>query len=103
MIDSIRADRPVWESNLDMMAQIRHVPEIHEQLRSGLHAARTGNVAMFDAVDESTVDERLERTLGAFYYSLTVGLVVQWLLDPDNAPTAEDLTEALRTIAAKIE
>jgi AcrR family transcriptional regulator len=102
-IDSIRDDRPVWESTLDMMAQIRHVPEIHELLRGGLHAARTGNVAMFEAVDESTVDERQERTLGAFYYSLTVGLVVQWLLDPDNAPTAEDVAEALRTIAAKID
>jgi hypothetical protein len=29
--------------------------------------------------------------------------VIQWLLDPDNAPSAEDLTEALRAIAAKIE
>ena len=102
-IDSIRDDRPVWESTLDMMAQIRHVPEIHDLLRGGLHAARTGNVAMFEGVDESTVDERQERTLGAFYYSLIVGLVIQWLLDPDSAPTAEDLAESLRTIAAKIE
>jgi AcrR family transcriptional regulator len=101
-IGSIREDRPVWEATLDMMAQIRHVPEIHELLRGGLHAARTGNVAMFEGVDEDTVDPQQERTLGSFYYCLTAGLVIQWLLDPDNAPTAEDLAEALRTIAAKI-
>jgi hypothetical protein len=102
-IDSIRDERPVWEASLDMMAQIRHVPEIHELLRGGMRAARTGNVAMFEGVEEGTVDERQERTLGSFYYSLTVGLVIQWLLDPDNAPTAEDLAEVLRTIAANID
>jgi AcrR family transcriptional regulator len=101
-IRSIRDDRPVWEATLDMLAQIRHVPEIHELLRSGLRAARTGNVAMFEGVDEDTVDGRQERTLGSFYYCLTAGLVIQWLLDPDNAPTAEDLAEALRAIAEKI-
>jgi AcrR family transcriptional regulator len=101
-IASIREDRPVWEATLDMMAQIRHVPEIHELLRGGLHAARTGNVAMFEGVDEDTVTPEQERALGSFYYCLVAGLVIQWLLDPDNAPTAEDLAEALRTIAAKL-
>jgi AcrR family transcriptional regulator len=101
-IGSIRDDRPIWEASLDMLAQIKHVPEIHEMLRGGLHQARTGNVAMYEGVDEGTVDDRQERTLGAFYYSLTIGLVVQWLLDPDTAPTAEDLTEAMQMIAARI-
>jgi hypothetical protein len=41
---------------------------------------------MFDGVDENTVDDRRERTLGAFYYGLTVGLAVQWLFDPEGAP-----------------
>jgi AcrR family transcriptional regulator len=101
-IASIHVDRPIWEASFDMLAQIRHVPAIHEMLRRGLHQARTGQVAMFDAVDEETVDERQERTLGALYYSLTVGLVVQWLVDPDAAPRASDLAEALRTIATRI-
>lgn len=101
-IDSVRDDRPIWEASLDMLAQVKHVPEIHEMLRGGLHQARTGNVAMFEGVDEDTVDDRQERTLGAFYYSLIIGLVVQWLVDPDSAPTADDLTEAMRTIAEKI-
>lgn len=101
-IASIHVDRPIWEASLDMLAQIRHVPAIHEMLRVGIHQARTGQTAMFDAVDEDSVDERQERTLGAFYYSLTVGLVVQWLVDPDSAPRANDIAEALTTISAKI-
>jgi AcrR family transcriptional regulator len=101
-IASIHVDRPIWEASLDMLAQIRHVPAIHELLRGGLHQARTGNVAMFDAVDEDTVDERQERTLGAFYYSLTVGLVVQWLIDPGSAPTGDDIADALQIISARV-
>jgi AcrR family transcriptional regulator len=101
-IASIHVDRPIWEASLDMMAQVRHVPAIHEMLRVTLHYARAGNVAMFDAVDEDTVDEHQERTLGAFYYSLTVGLLVQWLIDPDSAPTARDITDALQTICGRI-
>jgi AcrR family transcriptional regulator len=102
-IGSIHDNRAIWESSLDMLAQIKHVPEIHEMLRGGLHLARTGNVAMFDSVDEDSVDERQERTLGGFYYGLVVGLAIQWLLDPESAPTGQDLAEALRVIAARIE
>ncbi|SDY46982.1 hypothetical protein SAMN05216215_102758 [Saccharopolyspora shandongensis] len=54
---------------------------------------------MFDAVDENTVDEEQARTVGALYYAMQVGVVIQWLLDPDNAPTPDDLVTGLRAIA----
>jgi AcrR family transcriptional regulator len=102
IIASIHDDRPIWEASFDLLAQSRHVPDVAETLRTAMHGARTGNVAMFDAVDEETVDEHQERTLGAFYYSLTIGLVVQWLIDPASAPTADDIAEALQMIAPRI-
>jgi len=30
------------------------------------------------------------------------GVMAQWLIDPDRAPTAKDLTTALRLIAADV-
>ncbi|TDD56119.1 TetR/AcrR family transcriptional regulator [Saccharopolyspora elongata] len=98
-VEGISADRALWAASMDMMAQVDHVPEIRDMLRQGMRDARTGNVAMFDAVDENTVDEEQARTVGALYYAMQVGVVIQWLLDPDNAPTPDDLVTGLRAIA----
>ncbi|GAA2797901.1 TetR/AcrR family transcriptional regulator [Saccharopolyspora taberi] len=100
-IEAINTDRAVWAASIDMIAQIDHVPEIRDMLRQGVHSARTGNVAMFDAVDEDTVDEEQARTVGALYYAIQAGVAIQWLLDPDNAPTADDLVAGLRAITAR--
>ena len=44
------------------------------------------------------VDEDSARVVGSFYLALLNGLMVQWLLDPDQAPTGHDVAEALRNI-----
>ena len=31
------------------------------------------------------------------------GVIVQWLIDPERAPSASDLTDALRFIAARVD
>ncbi|MDA3625347.1 TetR family transcriptional regulator C-terminal domain-containing protein [Saccharopolyspora oryzae] len=97
----MQADRGLWAASFDLMAQVDHVPEIRDQLRRGIQAARTGNVAMFEGVDEDTVDDEQARTIGSLYYALQAGLAIQWLVDPDSAPSADDIVAGLRAIAAK--
>jgi hypothetical protein len=43
-----------------------------------------------------------ERAVGSFYLALLNGLMVQWLLDPERAPTGHDVAEALRGIAGDV-
>ncbi|MER7078384.1 transcriptional regulator, TetR family [Saccharopolyspora kobensis] len=100
-IEGFQADREVWAASFDLMTQVDHVPEIREQLRRGMQAARTGNVAMFEGVDEDTVSEEQARTVGSLYYAIQAGVVIQWLIDPDSAPSADDIVAGLRAIAAK--
>jgi hypothetical protein len=39
------------------------------------------------------------QAVGSVHQALLSGILVQWLVDPDRAPSAGDLTSALRTIA----
>lgn len=41
--------------------------------------------------------------VGALVMALISGLSVQWLLDPERAPSAQDITDALRTLLALME
>jgi len=46
-------------------------------------------------------DEKKARVLGSFYQALMSGVIVQWLIDPERAPSAADLAEALRLVSAE--
>jgi hypothetical protein len=40
--------------------------------------------------------------VGSFYLALLPGVMAQWLIDPDHAPSGRDLAEALRTIVGDV-
>lgn len=40
--------------------------------------------------------------LGSFYLALLSGVMAQWLIDPDRAPSARDLAQALQVIVADL-
>jgi hypothetical protein len=101
-IESIASEREIWSASIDVAAQSDHIPELKALLANGPQSARTGNVALFEGVDEDTVDEHEARAMGGFYQALISGVLIQWLVDPTRAPTAEDLTEALRSIAQRV-
>lgn len=58
--------------------------------------------ALFQNVDEDAVDETAMRTVGSFYQALMSGVMVQWLIDPEHAPSGRDLADALRKIVAAV-
>ena len=49
------------------------------------------------------VDERVAQTVGSFYVALMSGLITQWLLDAQRAPSGGAMAEALRTIVASVQ
>jgi AcrR family transcriptional regulator len=102
VIDSFAAHRPLWVASFEGFMSAQRSPELREQFAAGHEEARFGLVALFQNLEESAVDERLARTVGSFYLALMSGLIVQWLVDPERAPSGSDLTEALRTIVASV-
>jgi hypothetical protein len=41
--------------------------------------------------------------VGSFHLALLSGVMAQWLIDPDHAPSARDLAQALQTVAADLD
>src|ERR671921_761174 len=102
VIESFETHRALWVSSVEAFAQTERSPELREQLAEGQEEGRYGLVALFRKVEESTVDERQARTIGSFYLALVSGLMVQWLVDPDRAPSGADVAEGLRAIMENV-
>jgi AcrR family transcriptional regulator len=103
VIESFETHRPLWVASFEAFVQALHTPDLREQLAAGHEEARFGLAALIQNIDESAVDESTARTVGSFYLALMSGLITQWLLDPQRAPSGSDLTEALRTIVASVQ
>jgi AcrR family transcriptional regulator len=98
VIASFTTHRQLWATQLEVVTQIEHTPELREQLAEGLGQARLGLAELIQRIDPG---EPAAKPVGSFYQALLTGVLVQWLIDPEHAPSGRDLAEALRVIAAE--
>ncbi|EPX58900.1 Transcriptional regulator, TetR family [Cystobacter fuscus DSM 2262] len=101
VFESFATHRGMVSASLEVYASIGHVPEVREQLATGLEAGRVQMAQLFQNLDATA--DRKAWAVGSFYQALLSGLLLQWLVDPERAPSSKDLTDALRTIAASVE
>jgi AcrR family transcriptional regulator len=97
VIASFTTHRQLWATQLEVVTQIEQTPELREQLAEGLEQARLGLAELIQRIDP---DDPAAKLVGSFYQALLTGVLVQWLIDPEQAPSGRDLAEALRVIAA---
>lgn len=93
--------RPIWRMQFEMLAQLDHLPDAREHLATGLHEGRVGLAELFLGIDHETQPEKAH-AVGSFYLALVSGVLVQRLIAPERAPSAAELSEALKTIAGQI-
>ena len=65
-------------------------------------ASRTPGALGADAVRRRSADDRQARAVGSLHQGLVSGVLVQWLIDPDRAPSPADLAHAMKAIADRI-
>ena len=70
---------------------------MRERISAGQEVSRLWLAELFRTLG-STNSSRSGTAVGSFYLALLNGLMVQWLLDPERAPTGHDLAAALREI-----
>jgi len=100
LIDFFQRHRSLMAASFEVFPLIEQFPEFRAFYGEAIRHARTGMASLFLQVAEDTIDERTARTAGSIYYALLVGVMAQWMVDPAGAPTAEELTEGLRTLLA---
>jgi AcrR family transcriptional regulator len=101
VIASFTSHRPLWATQLEVVTQVEHAPDLREQLAGGLQEARRGLAELIQRIDP-VADQARAKVVGSFYQALLTGVLVQWLIDPERAPSGRDLAEALRTVAAAV-
>ncbi len=100
VIRSIQTDRPLWLASLEVALQAEHNPQLREQLAGGVRAGRSGMAAMLTGTPEDQLDETTVRSLGSVQMALMSGVLTQWLTDPENAPSPEEIVAGIRALNA---
>jgi AcrR family transcriptional regulator len=101
VLELFAAHRPLWMASFEMLAQLDEAPEVREAVAAAQQRARLGLASLFHHLDP-TLDGRSAWAVGSFYLALLPGVMAQWLIDPDHAPSGRDLAEALRAIVADV-
>jgi len=92
----LETSRPLLAAFVEAMAQSQHVPELREQLAQQYRENRQSAVAMMAA---ALASQEIESTLpldtfSSLLIAVVDGLVLQFLLEPADTPSAEHLVDA---------
>jgi AcrR family transcriptional regulator len=90
--------RSMVAASVQAFAQAEYAPEVRKQIAEAYERSRDELPAMLLGGEEGQVDERTARDLGSLGVALVNGLALQWLLDPERAPSGRDLVDALRAL-----
>jgi AcrR family transcriptional regulator len=101
-IESYGANRRLWLASVEAAVEAEHNPRVRELMVTALREGRSGLAAGLVGVPEPDLDEQDVRTVGSLQLALMSGVLIQWILDPDNAPTAENLTDALLALSGRL-
>jgi AcrR family transcriptional regulator len=86
--------RPLMVAFIEALAQAQRVPELRTQLAEGYERKRATVADMVRASVDGLSDSTA-RQVASFLIAVCDGLKVQWLLDPQRAPSPEELMAAL--------
>lgn len=101
-LESLPTQRPILQAYVDALAQAQRVPQLREQLAAQYRRARSrvAELVAESLADGTPADDPRCVAVASFVIAACDGLSVQWLLDPDGTPDAEQLLAGLMTVWA---
>jgi AcrR family transcriptional regulator len=99
IVDVFEEYRALWLTTFEAFLVSERNPQLRAQLAAGQREGIRGLAAALAALPEDEVDEATVRTLGAVQTALLSGVMTQYLLDPEHAPSAEEVLTGLRRLA----
>ena len=97
VIESVRSDRAMWTVQYELVGQIDRAEPLRTFLTESQRYARGELAELFG----SSAEGEEQRLLGGLYQAILGGLVMQWLIDPENAPSGADIVAALELAARR--
>ncbi|MGW1507200.1 TetR/AcrR family transcriptional regulator [Streptomyces mirabilis] len=101
IVDKYTTNQQLLLASFEVFAQVDRVPELKPALADGVEQGRQSMIELFKSIageSAEELDEESLRAVGAFFQAMATGVMAQWLVDPDRAPTGRDLTLALRAM-----
>lgn len=93
-------NRAITVASVHAFAQFEYSPPLRDELARTYEESRRDLAALILEREPDEIDDDTALTLGSLALCLINGMVLQWLVDPDRAPTPADLAAALRRLAA---
>ncbi|MET9920156.1 TetR/AcrR family transcriptional regulator [Streptomyces sp. NPDC059605] len=97
VIDSFEETRSVWQLQMEVVSRIDQDPELRKALLGPQREGREGLAENMLGIDPEKDPEKA-RVAGLFCQALLAGVMVQWLMDSESAPSAQDLTDGLKAV-----
>ncbi|MBK1782918.1 TetR/AcrR family transcriptional regulator [Prauserella cavernicola] len=97
LLRSLESKRKLLLSYVEALAQAERTPDLRTQFAEQYRRCRerVAGLVAESLGDGSRPDDPRCRAVASFVIAICDGLAVQWLLDPDAAPTAEELLAGL--------
>jgi AcrR family transcriptional regulator len=97
MIGSFESQRPLLVAFVEAMAQAERSDELRAQMAELYRKLRdaVGEMVRTSLGDDAEALGADPRVVASYLIAVCDGLVLQWLLDPEDTPTAEQLTTSL--------
>jgi len=100
VIESFQGSTQVWQATFDIFTVAQRDPEIRAAVADGLEDGRRLWARLLYGVDDT--DEATVRAIGSLHQALVSGVLVQWLIDPERAPSPAQLALGLAAIADQV-
>jgi AcrR family transcriptional regulator len=102
LIEGMPEQRPMWVASFEAFTMIERMPELRGHIAEAMGQVRTDFAEQFGR-PEDAADEDGAHAIGSVVYALMVGVLTQWLVDPDAAPSAAELQTGLRGLLAGLD
>ncbi|MFE7469393.1 TetR/AcrR family transcriptional regulator [Streptomyces sp. NPDC057499] len=97
VIASYPGTRPVWQLQMEVVSRLEKDPALRDALLGPQREGRDGLAENMLGIDPEKDPER-SRVAGLFCQALLIGVMVQWMMDEESAPSAQDLTDGLKAV-----
>ncbi|WP_329123244.1 TetR/AcrR family transcriptional regulator [Streptomyces sp. NBC_01465] len=100
VIETMGKPGSIWHLGMELMIVGDKMPAARDFVGKAQREGGRGVIPIFMGGEEPPADDPRVDTLGKFYMTLISGIIAEYMLDPDTAPTADELTEGMRQLIA---